>query len=170
MRLRFNKTLIPIREDWNLMGEELCPIPIWFRVQLRSLDPQWTLQYIPPDWVHDDGVNENIYPYGVWDICYRLPKSRLLHPKAVYSLADSEGNLCPPGPDIIRLLRIARYMTLRGEQEALRKMMDNAILDYRRSRVGTSREEMHGSLQKFCSVNFDRQWQNRVYLRTEITK
>ena len=153
---------------WN--GGSPPPIPAWFRAQLKSLDPTLELQFIPPDWADPDGVPERIYPYGVYDICYRLPKSNLLHPKVVYSLANSEGMPCPPGPSIIRLLRIAKYLCLRGEHAKLRQTMDAAVTQYKSARARESKAEAHDACQKFCSVNFNRQWSNRVYLREEVPK
>jgi hypothetical protein len=155
------ETFLRIRPDWNRMGP---PVPLWFRKRVEKLG--FTLQFIPPRSIyHPRGVNPDMYPGGVWDICKRLRRSKFLHPRVVFSLADSGGNYVRPCMETWRILRYALYLQRMNRMEELEDMMDRSIADYQQAIAGGERERFHNCMQKFCSLHMGRQWQNRVRIR-----
>lgn len=152
---------------WNRMGPH---VPVWFRKRLRMIDPHLVLQFTPPRCPEKDqwrGVPENIYPHGVWDICYKLPLSGALHPVAVWSLADSNGNFALPGNDTLKLLRAAVYLHRRRQGRKLEAMMDRAIQQAKSLRESASAERVHQAYQQLYRLRGRRQWNNRVYMRRD---
>lgn len=150
---------------WNRLGP---PIPLWFRRQLARIDPGLVLQYIPPRtgrWPR--GVNRDVYPWGVWDVCKRLPRTGLLHPRAVWSLADEQGWYSPPGPDTIKLIRMAYSLHRRGQMDKLERVFEDSLIAINRAREEKSVARMRDAMLKHCSARFDRQWDNRVYFRRD---
>lgn len=160
--------LIRPRPDWNLKGPA---VPSWFRRALKRIDPNWVLQFIPPkEYEHDEGVNPDIYPHGVWDICYRLPRTRFLHPRVVFSLADPKGNFSSPSPRTLRLLRQAKLFHRRGQSKRLEETLDRALVEANAARCQRSENRLREALAKYCSVRFGRQFTNRVYLRNDAPR
>jgi len=152
---------------WNRMGP---PVPCWFRRKLREISPNLTLQFIPPmsDGTNWRGVNPVIYPNGVWDVCNKLKKTGYLHPVAVWSLADSNGNFAPPGMDTVKLLRTALRVCRKGQVAKLERAMDASILEINKARQAKAETRLHNALQRYSGRFMDRQWQNRVYMRREV--
>lgn len=159
------KTFLTMRADWNRRGPY---VPLWFRLQLKKLDKKFVLQFLPPRSERDPrGVDPGIYPHGVWDVCVRLPRSGMLHPRVVWSLADTEGNYSPPGPDTVRLLRAALYFQKVNRVEEIEEMMDQALVAAQKARAAEYKNNFMNAMQKCCSLKCTRQWNNRVYLRRE---
>ena len=113
-----------------------------------------------------EGVPQEIYPYGTWDICYRLPGSRMLNPKVVFSMADARGIPIPPTPALVRLLRRARNLHFRRESAVLRKVMAGALGALRRDQEGASRKVFDRRIADVTGILMknERQWTNRVSL------
>ena len=156
---------------WNRFGP---PIPLWFKRQLKWIDPELVLQFIPPHYTTEDGsvrgVPPELYPFGVWSICKKLKRTGLLHPRTVWCLADLNGVYSPPGPDTIRILRLAYNLQRRGNMDKLETMMDESIAGLNQARCERSLAKLQQNLQKFCSVTCDRQWSNRVIMRRDIPR
>lgn len=138
------------------------PVPCWFKLAIRRINPRWVLVFRPPRRPNIRGVNPNVYPQGVWDVCTRLHRSRALHPHVTLSLADLHGNYLRPGPYTLRLLRIARDYHRRRQTGKLEQAADAAWLRMRNERARNSEEGMRRSMARFCSLYFGRQWNNRV--------
>jgi hypothetical protein len=151
-----------VRPDWNTLGTRRFPVPLWFRRRLRRLDPRLVLQYIPP-WSEDrEGVQDSIYPWGIWSLCRLIPRSRhVLHPVCVWDLADAHGLPVPPGESAWKLLRRAYGWRRQGVDLLERKMEEHLL----RENVRVSekkREELREDIRRKCSQSWGRQWSNRV--------
>lgn len=153
--------------SWNRMGPH---VPVWFQRRLRRIDPHLVLQFTPPRCPEKDqwrGVPANIYPHGVWDVCYKLPLTGALHPVAVWSLADSNGNFALPGCDTLKLLRTAVYLHRKRQGRKLEAMMDRAMKHAQSLKASDSTARVHNAYQRLYSLQGRRQWNNRVYMRRE---
>lgn len=162
--MQLKRSILPPRPDWNQMGP---PVPLWFRRQVEMIDKDWTLQFVPPRSQDPEGVPDDIYPEGVWDICYKLPRSGYLRPVAVYSLADEDGYFSMPTPKIIEMLRLAKALIIQGQGHRLNEMMDEAILDYNDAKYRDSKDRQMNAMSRYLSIHGHRQFQNRVYLRND---
>ena len=140
-------------------------VPLWFRRALPRLNPRLVLRYIPPSTTTQPGVNPNLYPQGVWDICWRS-RSGGLHPVAVWSLADLHGNYSPPGPDTIKLLRRAMDLHRQRRTQVLYDMRDRALAEAQNEKARNSKEGLRRAMARYCSLRFERR-SNRVFLRRE---
>jgi len=148
------------------------PLPCWFVKRLKRLDPRLVLQFTPPksdrtDW---KGVSPAIYPNGIWDICNKLRKTGFLHPVAVWSLTDSNGNFAQPGMDTIKLLRTALRICRKGGINKLERQMDASIREINKAHEAKSITRLHNALQRHSSQFDGRQWSNRVCMRREALK
>jgi len=165
------KTRIPsmrkVNPLWNKWGP---PIPCWFRKKLETIDPNLVLQFVPPQCglTKFKGVPPGVYPCGVWDICYRVPKTRYLHSVAVWSLADMNGRPSFPGTDTIKLLQTAVRLHRSRQTHKLEREMSFAIQRWNDARARASQEELHSAMQKYCGLYLGRQWQDRVIMRREV--
>ena len=158
-------TLLRVNPAWNRLGPH---VPLWFRRRLKELDPRLFLQFLPPRSArHPRGVTPGIYPRGVWDICRRLPRSRWLHPIAVWSLADSMGNYAAPGIDTLRMLKLAVKYRRQGLARRLEDAMDKTLVQLKIAKADRSSAQLHKALARYCSIKGRRQWTNRVSLRRE---
>ena len=163
---RASRSMRKINPAWNKLGP---PIPCWFRVKMKAIDPRLILQFTPPQCklTNFKGVPRNIYPYGVWDICYKIPKTNYLHSVAVWSLADMNGLPALPGMDTVKLLRLAVRLHRSRQTEKLERAMSFAIQEWNTARAKDSKDELHSAIRKFCSLFMGRQWQNRLSMRRE---
>lgn len=150
------------RPEWNRLGPT---VPLWFRQAIKRIDPDLTLQFIPPTTVDCRGVSSDIYPNGIWDVCKRLPRSGFLHPHTVVSLSDSRGRFCQPTPRLVKLLRIAYAFKRRGEIHRMETMVDRSLDEIKKARSAKSMTKLRRAIAEYMSVVGTRQWTNRVYLR-----
>lgn len=152
------------RLDWNRQGPS---VPLWFRRSLTRLDPLLTLQFIPPRSEKEpNGVDLTMCPTGCWNICRRLPRSRLLHPLAVWSLTDIHGRFAPPGPDTMHLLRLAYVYHRAGRTFQLEEELDSALQKWNMEhRTDPSQKKYRERTAKLASIACGRQWNNRVHLK-----
>lgn len=144
-------------------------VPIWFRKRLRQLDPSWVLQYIPP--ASDtllEGVDPLQFPNGCWDICVRIKGTDFLHPRAVWSLSDSEGNYAPPGPDTVKMLQVAKDLHAKGQMERMEQLCADTIRGVNNARERDAREALQDVLYRYLGVVGSRQFSNRVYMRRDL--
>lgn len=168
-----SRDLFRPKPEWNRQGP---PVSLWFRKQLKKIDPRLTLQFLPVRSLRNPrGVPPNLFPGGVWDICIRLPKSGYLSPVAVWSLVDSEGNFAPPGADTVRLLKKAYAFKRNQQMHRLEVEMDRSILNMKKAKESASRDEMVNSMSSYIKVSMQnrRQWANRIQvpaLRREVSK
>ena len=155
--------LFKARPDWNKRGP---PVSIWFRRNLKRIDPKLTLQFIPPRSQEDPrGLSLEMFPSGAWFICRRLRQSRLLHPKAVWSLVDAHGNPADPGPDTLRLLRLSLFLDSRGLGTKLEDEMDRCLGEMNSLRETRSHSRLMEALTRFTSRWGDRQFTNRIFMK-----
>lgn len=157
--MSFKGSIFRANPTWNAQGP---PIPGWFRSELRRLNRhygvQLVLQFTPPS----DHCKD-----GAWNICRRLPHSRHLHPRAVWSLVDWNGNYAPPGMDTVRLLeRTLSYHRAR-RMGALEQEMDRAIRDFNEARCRKSLLEFHQETDRLAAkmLRHGGQWTHKVSLR-----
>lgn len=159
------------RPEWNRQGP---PVSLWFRKQLKRIDPKLTLQFFPVRSTRNPrGVPPNLFPGGIWDICIRLPRSGYLSPVAVWSLVDSRGNFAPPGADTVHLLKKAYALHRNRQTERFEAEMDRSILAAKRARASQSKDAMVNAMSGYLSVTMRnrRQWENRIQvpaLRREV--
>lgn len=158
----FESLVMPARHDWNSMGP---PVPPWFRKQLKLVDPTLVLQFVPPDTLDRNGMNSKYYPSGGWQICRKLPRTGFLHKVVVWSLLDREGYPAPPGPDTIKLLRLARNMWRHHDYLTMEETMDKAMQDAVRAKARNAKEDLMKSMNDCLSVMDTRQFTNRVFIR-----
>lgn len=143
-------------------------VPAWFRTAIKRINPRWVLVFRAPSRSGAKGVNPVFYPHGVWDICTKLPRSQALHPQVTLSLADQYGNYLPPGPDTLKMLRIARDYHRRKQTYKLERRADEAWQRMRKEKCRNSEEGMRRSMARFCSLYFGRQWNNRVTITPKM--
>jgi len=136
-------------------------VPAWFRRRLKRIDKRLTLRYFPPASPTQKGVPAHIYPNGVWDIANCLPSGKL-HPVAVWSLADDQGNYAPPGVDTLNLIRQAMYLRKKNQMVKLEQAFEDVMEEARVAHAARSKEGLQEALEKFASLRFGRQWNNRV--------
>lgn len=153
-----------VRPDWNRQGPS---VPLWFRRSLTRIDPRLTLQFIPPRSEREPkGVDPTMCPTGCWNICRRLPRSKLLHPIAVWSLTDMDGRFAPPGPDTIQMIRLAYVFHRKGRTFQLEEELDSALQRWNMTnRIAPSEKKFRDRTAKLTSIVCGRQWDNRVHLK-----
>lgn len=148
------------RPDWNQRGPY---VPPWFRSRLTKMNPNWVLQYTPVRSRSDPrGVDGRMYPHGVWDICFRLPRSGMLHSCAVWSLTDEYGHYSPPGHDTLRLLKKAIHAHRWGHMGRLAKELDLSLRTLKRARARNSREALQSAITHYLTRCGKKQFQNRI--------
>jgi len=128
---------MPRRTDWNLMGP---PVPLWFRAQLRQIDPKLVLQFMPPSDVAEGGVNPSMFPRGVWRICRRMPRTGWLHGTPVFSLVAQQGQHMRPSAALVNQIRNARDMWRRDRLDDLTDEFDRSVASMRRAQEQQSKE------------------------------
>lgn len=151
---------------WNRLGP---PIPLWFRRQLRWIDKDLMLQFVPPrGYISERGVNPEIHPYGVWNIGKLLPRTRFLNPCVVWSLTDMYGRYSPPQPATIKLIRTAYNLQCHNRIHELERLLDESLVQINRAREDRSVAKLRDAIQKYCSVTMGRQWENRVLFGRKV--
>lgn len=148
---------------WNRRGPH---IPAWFRRQLKWIDPRMVVQFTPP-YSEDEpaGVNPMLYPMGVWDVCYRMPRTGLLYPTVAFSLVTADGLYQPPSPWMIRLLRFARGARRRRTDRKILEAVDGHLNELRKSAAVRDKQKVREHFQEVLRRNGHRQWSNRVSMR-----
>ena len=133
--------LMAPNSEWNRMGPV---VPRWFLAAIRRFDRNLTLQFMPPasDRI-PNGVSPVLYPQGVWAICRRLNRSKMLLKKWTWHLADREGKFSPPGADTVAVLRRACSYYRRGVSEKMEEQLDSWMAQlhsekHAKSRAGLS--------------------------------
>lgn len=157
-----NNIMAP-RHDWNSWGPK---VPPWFLRKLRHIDPALTLQYVPPNTLDPQGMNASQYPYGGWQICRKLPRTGWLHKVVVWSLVDKAGFPAPPGPDTVKILRMARQMWRHHDHSRMQDMLEDSIKQAQRAKAEKSEDALYESLETCLSILGHRQFSNRVFTRS----
>lgn len=109
------------RADWNRLGPWL---PGWFRRRLNRINPNWVLQFIPHVSVDPQGTHT---PGGLWVICTRLPRSRLLYRAWTMALMGRDGRYMEPNADVLALLRVAQDYANAGLYDHVSKVCDDHL-------------------------------------------
>lgn len=136
---------------WNLMGP---PIPRWFKKAISSFDRLLTLQFMPPASERDpDGVSPTTFPRGVWAICRRLPRSKMLLKKWTWHLTDEEGNYSPPGGDTVRVLRQAFKYHRQGMGTKMEESLDRHIADMGSQRSAKTKHDLSNKIYEMIVRN-----------------
>jgi len=151
---------------WNRSGPLL---PLWFKKALKNLTIPLIPQYIPASLCPGDrGVDPRQYPDGLWYLCRRLPRTRYLHPVAVWSLSDNLGNYAPPGRDTLKMLK--RYLShyLRDKGKRFEELLDKSLQALNEARVSRSRSRLLNAMSHYLKLRGERQWDNRVCMRREV--
>lgn len=157
-----NNGALPSNPAWNHKGPT---VPLWFRRKLRALNPRLKLQFQPPRSEKEPrGVNPDMAPHGVWNICNVLPKSRRLHPIVAWSLLDIYGHPIPPSADTIHVLRTAMHLRRQGKHDEMERQVERSLNQMMENREKASHEGLVNHMRKYMSKFMGRQWENRVYL------
>lgn len=156
--------VMPARDDWNRLGPF---IPPWFRKALKNIDPTLVLQFIPPvSMVGPGGTSPTTLPLGAWQICRRM-RNGWLHKLAIWSLVDRNGNYAPPGQDTLRLLRFARNLWKHRQFHKMEEMMEESIDRIQKAQAAKSKEKLVEEMHRFLSLQGQRQFKNRTFVRSE---
>lgn len=148
------------RPEWNKWGPHL---PLWFKMQLKRIDPNLVVQFRPPLCAAcPEGVPADMYPYGVWDICRKLPITGYLCPTVVWSLADMDGNFSPPTGDTITIIRAAFSDWRNNRVGRLFRMLDKSLASLKRAKALVSKECLVKTMGKHLSLLGHRQFSHRV--------
>lgn len=112
--------LMSPRPDWNRRGPK---VPGWFRRGLRRIDPSLVLQYMPPalPWEPTKGVRQDMYPNGLWVVCRKLRRSRLLWKKWVTAFARK------PTQQNLKMIKYARNLWHNNRIDEMATALDRAI-------------------------------------------
>ena len=132
----FKGWYMPERRDWNKMGP---PLPAWFTLGLKEIDPRLVVQFVPPLSKDPKGCDPVRFPHGVWQICSRMTNSsRWLSKRAVYVLTDSlTGGQAKPTRALLKMLRASVAATRKKqslEEQFLRSLQALNRADSMRSR------------------------------------
>ncbi len=160
------ETFLKVNAAWNALGRRY--LSARFRKRFEALFGKlgFVLQFIPPrSLLHPRGVNPEIYPLGVWDVCKRLTRSRFLHPRVVWSLADTEGRPSPPGPDTLRLIRTALFLQRNDRVEEIEETIDKSIRQIKRAGAEKNEAAMRAMLKRYSSAYGTRQWTHKVSMK-----
>lgn len=132
--------------NWNSVGPK---VPIWFRQALERLDRRLVLQFMPPDYFDEKGVSSGQYPFGVWIIARRMPRTGwlLISKQWTFSLSDLAGRYKIPDHGDLKLLRVAKNMWKRGNLCKLDEVFDNQIKRIRKERCEDSRRRLVRELE-----------------------
>lgn len=120
------KSLMPVRKDWNRKGP---PVPRWFRAKLKRIDPRLVLQYMPPCDPRDvgKGVDNRIYPNGVWAVCRRLPRTGYLLKQWVYCITDPQTKEHRPNVAVLRAIKYCRDLAKWSKSRGIADEIDRAV-------------------------------------------
>lgn len=135
---RMNDWFMPVRPEWNAQGP---PVSGWFRGRLASIDRNLVLQFIPPMTQDADGVDPELYPYGVWAICYRMGRTKWLAKQWVYGLVDDAGNYCPPDGNLVKLLEMAMRISRYRRRHLLAEAFDRHMEAIQKDSADASRQQ-----------------------------
>lgn len=125
MLRNFRQYYMRRRPDWNHLGP---PLPLWFKAAVKRVDRRLVLQFIPPRSIDPEGVPSAMFPLGVWYICGKIPRSPgWLTKRAIFALADEQGNPVHPTWDIIKLLREAKWDRRREGASRLEQEFEESI-------------------------------------------
>jgi len=141
-------------------------LPLWFRLGVKRVDPRLVLQYIPPQSKDPRGCPDRFYPQGVWYVCGKLRRNGgWISKRAVFPLADPEGNPLRPTQSLLRLLRVARNERRRRGVNRIEQAVENAIDASARAREEKSREEaMEQVVDGMRRLNLTSYGRPRVFL------
>lgn len=161
--MNLRQWVTPVRRDWNAMGPH---VPLFFRVALKRIDPQLVLQFIPP-WSKDsEGIDPYRHPDGVWIVCRRLRRTGWLFKRWVIGLNDHFGQYCPPGRDVLDLIRTAKRLWKQGKAERMEDEFDRSVEASKYEDAEVSHAAMLERCAAACS-NIERQFgHNHVFLPT----
>jgi dissimilatory sulfite reductase (desulfoviridin) alpha/beta subunit len=81
---------------------------------------------------------------------------------------DSEGNPAPPGPDTLKILRLAKNLWNHKQFLALEHQLEKSIKAVQEAKQQKSRERLQHHLGKFLSLHGHRQFTNRVFTRKSV--
>lgn len=75
----------------------------------------------------DEGVNRDVFPNGVWMICRRLRRSRLLQKRMVYGMTGRQSDpYCNPSRVVLRLIKRARNAWRQNKMDRFAEDLDRA--------------------------------------------
>jgi hypothetical protein len=169
--MKKNQTFLRVNPAWNRMGQRYLSARFRKRFDALFGKQGFVLQFIPPrSLLHQRGVNPEIYPFGVWDVCKRLPRSGFLHPRVVWSLADTEGRPSLPGPDTLRLVRTALFLQRNDRVEEIEETIDKSIQAVKRAGAEKNEAAMRAMLRRYSSAYGTRQWTHKVSMRRKGRK
>lgn len=153
---------LPANSRWNHMGPA---VPCWFRRKLKKLNPRLKLQFQPVrSSAEPRGVNPDMAPHGVWNICNVLRLSRRLHPLVAWSLLDIYGQPQAPSADTIHVLRTAMHLRRQNKMDEMERQVEQVMNKMLEEREQASFQGMVNHMKKFCSKYMGRQWENRIFL------
>jgi len=164
-----NLSVMPVRHDWNAVGPR---VPAWFRQRLARIDPTLGLQFIPPNdhpVSEGKGLDPGKCPKGGWQIVRKL-RNGWLHKLAVFSLTDRYGRPVPPNEETCKILDFAKRMWNNQEFEKLMDLQEEAIQEMQHAKATKSKDELQSAIQKFMSLQGNRQFENRVFTGTPISE
>lgn len=164
--MKRDQTFLRVNPAWNALGRRYLSARFRKRFDALFGKQGFVLQFMPPrSLLHLRGVNPDVYPLGVWDVCKRLPRSGFLHPRVVWSLADTEGRPSPPGSDTLRLVRTALFLQRNDRVEKIEETIDNSIQRIKRAGAEENEAAMRAMLRRYCSAYGTRQWTHKVSMR-----
>ncbi len=154
-------SLLRRRPDWNRCGPH---VPLWFHRRLRWLSRSLVIQYTPARSLQNpQGVPVGICPEGMVSIFFQLPRSKFLHPTAIWSLVDERNRYKPPTIQDFRNLETAWYLyRARRVPEFLKKMEELTSL-IEKAKEDDSKDDMIHWLGELARAWCDRQWTNRAF-------
>ncbi len=155
------------RPEWNTLGPRL---PLWFRRRLEKACPNMALQFIPArGTVPKGGVDPHIYPHGVWIVCLKMKRTGWLHKRWLYAMAQrDDGSFLKPSMETIKLLRMTRDLSRRGDSQRMTDEFDRTCRSIKRERIDRTRCEMMRELDTKLSKMNHRQWTNRISMRQSV--
>ena len=133
------------RPDWNEIGP---PIPDWFEQDLKEIDENLCLQFMPPDYSDPDGVDHNQFPYGVWVICTYLEGSEWLLKRWTWHLSDAQGFFSPPDGGTLAILRHAHDCYRANVEPNFEEMLDSHVSGLRASDKSKSRDKRSNAVME----------------------
>jgi len=157
--------VMPERPEWNKLGP---PVPLWFKLQLKRLDPTLHLQFLPPsNWVEPGlcrhAMNWLEFPLGGWQICRKLKRVGWLHRLCVWSLMDRFGRYTPPDWETVVVLRYARNLWRNGLFTKLEDDLDETLTRIQKNKADASFDALLDALDKFVALQGRREFTNRVF-------
>lgn len=129
--------VMPSNRRWNALG---VPLPLWFRRSLRRIDRRLTVQYMPPATVDPAGVNPAHFPYGLWTVCRKMPRTGWLHSRWVMGLFDEKtGRPRQPRRSDLAAIVECRNHWRRQRSERITDEFDRACKEMMRSNTESAK-------------------------------